>query len=290
MLERRPMRPPDPPAAAGLLTGPTDDGSTARRAREWVCLAEDLTTLDAELQRDLAGLSDTHGQVESLCPGWTVRDVVVHLVVGDALALRALSGEDCFPEKTADEEVLAKESLERVAAFGPVSLGMAVDRLVSGRRVLLEAIADIPETDRRERVPWVAGSVSRLALVQSRLMETWVHGRDLRLPLGLPSPYDDRCWWINDLGARHVPYSLAKAGLDVNLTVALALDGPGGGEWSIGTAPGSALTGAPVTIAGPSWAWLVASAQRAPGRAEALAHLAAPAKARPVVSTARSFA
>ena len=118
-------------------------------------------------------------------------------------------------------------------------------------------------------------------------METWVHGRDLRLPLHLPSPYDDRCWWVNDLGVRHVPYALAKAGLDPDVGVDLMLEGPGGGEWRSALA---ATIGGPVNISGPSWAWLVAVAQRAPGREDALAQFIGPVAAGPVLETARAYA
>jgi uncharacterized protein (TIGR03084 family) len=281
------MRPADLPAAAGLAAGPPDEGAPGRRARDWGRLVVDLTSLGAELEQDLAELSRADGEVESLCPGWTVRDVVVHLVVGDGLALRALAGEDCFPDPTEDEAVLARESRQRVGAWGSASIDEAVAAYVAGRRRLLDVIADLPVEDRRARVPWAARPISRFALVQSRLMETWVHGRDLRLPLGLSSPYDDRCWWVNDLGVRHVPYALAKAGVELALSGELLLDGPGGGTWQFGAA---GTAGEPVTLAGPSWAWLVAVAQRAPARADALAHLIGPDVASPVATTARAFA
>ena len=281
------MRPSDPPAETGLLTGSRDAAAATRRARGWDQLAEDLASLGSELQRDVAGLSTRDGEVESLCPGWTVRDVVVHLAVGDDLAVRALAGEDCFPAPTVDESVLARESRERVAEWGAVPVDEAVARFVRGRRRLLQAVTELPTDGRRGRVPWAARPISRLSLVQSRLMETWVHGRDLRLPLDLPSPYDDRCWWVNDLGVRHVPYALAKAGLDLDVGVDLVLEGPGGGEWRSVL---GAATGEQVTISGPSWAWLVAVAQRVPGREGALARLVGPVAADPVLETARAYA
>jgi uncharacterized protein (TIGR03083 family) len=118
-------------------------------------------------------------------------------------------------------------------------------------------------------------------------METWVHGRDLREPLGLPSPFDDRCWWVNDLGVRHVPYAVRKAGFRPGLSIELSLDGPGGGVWTVAT-DSAALDRAEVT--GPAWAWLLAVTQRANGREEALAQLLRPAVADPVVQCARAFA
>ena len=110
----------------GLLTGPRDAATALRRARDWDLLAEDLASLGSELQPDLAWLSPSTGKVESLCPGWTVRDIVVHLVVGDDLAVRTLAGENCFASPTVDESVLAHESRERVAEWEPVPVDEAV--------------------------------------------------------------------------------------------------------------------------------------------------------------------
>jgi uncharacterized protein (TIGR03084 family) len=267
--------------AGGCAGGPAV--AAARRARDWHQLVADLDSTTDELVGDLTRLTEEEGDVASLCPGWVVRDVVVHLAVGDDLARRALLGEDCFPAPTADEGVLARESLERVAAYGPVSMAGAREAFVVARRELRAVVSALTEDERVSRVPWAARPISRVALVQSRLMETWVHGRDLRHPLGMPTAYDDRTWWIGDLGVRHVSYALAKEGIAPAPVVDLVLEGPGGGTWQ--------RDGAAVTVTGPAWAWLLVVTRRAPGRPEALAALSSSAPAgTAVVETARAFA
>ena len=133
-------------------------------------------------------------------------------MVGDDLASRTLQGEDCFPESTDDEQVLQSESRARVERLGPLDLEAAVAQFRVGRHRLLGQLAD-SQADLRENVSWASKPISTFSMIQSRLMETWVHGWDLRHPLGIPTSFDDRAWWLTDIGVRHVPYSLAKAGI-----------------------------------------------------------------------------
>lgn len=276
----------EPPAVAGLAVGGTtgvSDGPAARRERDWDRLVADLDSLTGELVEDLAGLGEARGDVASLCPGWVVRDIVVHLAVGDDLARRALLGEDCFPAPTAHEGTLGRESMERVAAYGPVDLAGAREAFVAARGELRAVAGALNRDQRAALVPWAARPISRAALVQSRLMETWVHGRDLRHPLGLPSTYDDRTWWVGDLGVRHISYAMTKSGLAPTPIADVVLEGPGGGSWR--------REGSSVTIVGPAWAWLLAVTRRAAGRPEALAALSWSApEGKPVVEGARAFA
>lgn len=162
-------------------------------------------SLGDELTQDLARLTERQGEVGSQCTGWTVRDFVVHLSVGDDLAERSLRGENCFPSPTYDERSLQQDAFARVASVGQIDLAAAVAMFVERWRRLLDLIVGLPATAQGQPVEWVAKPLSRFALVQSRLMETWVHSWDLRQPLGLATAYDDRAWWVSDLGIRHVP-------------------------------------------------------------------------------------
>jgi hypothetical protein len=71
----------------------------------------------------------------------------------------------------------------------------------------------------------------RAALVQSRLVEYWIHGWDIRWARGLPHPFDDRAWWLADACVRHVPYALEKQGAVAGARIRVSLFGVAGGEW-----------------------------------------------------------
>jgi uncharacterized protein (TIGR03084 family) len=286
-----------PPAelcfAEGL--GRRDGGEAQRRGRSWTQLCEDLRTLGDELVVDLAEVTADDGRVASLCEGWDVRDVVVHLVVGDDLAFRTLQGEDCFPDPTDDEDILQSESNARVERLAALDLANAVDRFRSGRERLLGRIAELGPAELSEPVSWASKPITTFSMVQSRVMETWVHGWDLRHPLGIPMPFDDRAWWLTDIGVRHVPYALAKAGVEPRpIELSVSLTGPGGGSWrrSVGVSTSTASPPASVRICGPSWAWAVLVSRRWPGRGTAQAALSVDGgeAGGAVVEHARAFA
>jgi hypothetical protein len=62
--------------------------SRNRRRREWAQLLADMRSLSDELYRDLTRIDARSAAAPSLCTGWDVRDVVVHLLTGDDLARR----------------------------------------------------------------------------------------------------------------------------------------------------------------------------------------------------------
>jgi uncharacterized protein (TIGR03083 family) len=117
--------------------------------------------------------------VASLCPGWTVRDVVAHLASVEHLLT------DWFPESA--ETPLP---FERVAAFlaetaeldGPAMLGRYRD-LVDRRRAQLGELTD---------EQWVTPSMTPVGpatygrFMAIRVFDFWVHEQDIRSPLGRP--------------------------------------------------------------------------------------------------------
>jgi uncharacterized protein (TIGR03083 family) len=137
-------------------------------------------------------------------------------------------------------------------------------------------------------VDWGAQPISRFSLIQSRLMETWVHGWDLRYGLGITHPYDDRAWWLSDLLVRHVPYALAKDGRPVpDADLKFELAGAGGGSWtrSIGTPPRR-----PLRLAGTALGWLAWGSGRLRELIPAPSAGSDTPAARDIVETARYFA
>jgi hypothetical protein len=77
-------------------------------------------------------------------------------------------------------------------------------------------------------------------LVQTRLIEWWLHGEDMRATNGLGPHYEH--WPIHltiDLAVRMLPWSLGRAGRDLSgLSVRVEAEGAGEGSWHWGLGSG----------------------------------------------------
>jgi uncharacterized protein (TIGR03083 family) len=111
---------------------------------------------------DLAGLTDRQWETPSLCAGWSVHDVVAHIVASAKTSKLGFAWE--FARARFDFDRFTAEGVERERAERPAE---TLDRL---RAVL----------DR---------TVSPPAPADSRLVEMIVHGEDIRRPLGLSRAY-----------------------------------------------------------------------------------------------------
>ncbi|WP_327122164.1 maleylpyruvate isomerase family mycothiol-dependent enzyme [Streptomyces sp. NBC_01341] len=119
----------------------------------------------AALIEDLAGLDDDRWRTPSLCEGWTVHDVVAHLV---------------DTARTTRLGFVVALARARFDFDGQNALGVERER------------GDTPqETLRRLRRAAPRTSTPPAPLV-SRLVEEIVHGEDIRRPLGLTRAYPQR--------------------------------------------------------------------------------------------------
>ncbi|OKH92296.1 maleylpyruvate isomerase family mycothiol-dependent enzyme [Streptomyces uncialis] len=116
----------------------------------------------AALIQDLAGLDDAQWEVPSLCAGWTVHDVVAHLI--DTARTTRLGFVAGMVRARFDFDLQNARGVER-------------ERGTSARETL-------------ERLRQVAPRTSTPpAPLDSRLVEEVVHGEDIRRPLGLVRSY-----------------------------------------------------------------------------------------------------
>ncbi|WP_407318342.1 maleylpyruvate isomerase family mycothiol-dependent enzyme [Isoptericola halotolerans] len=114
------------------------------------------------LVADLDGISEGRWQTASLCPGWTVHDVVAHLVDSATTTRWGF----------VRQMVRARFDFDRVN-----DRGVARHRAADPRRTLaaLRAV-----TDRTDTPP---------GPLATRLVEAYVHGEDIRRPLGIGASY-----------------------------------------------------------------------------------------------------
>ena len=179
-------------------------------------------------------------------PGWRNRDIVAHLAATEVAAAAALGGE----VPTEVEEFL------KLQEGGPLTLDEFNDWTVQRRAdlpfrqvvtewggaanlVLKRAAAVTMEEWTTRKVDWMAGPIGVSYFLQSRVMEWWLHGEDIREGGGNPPRLEQPpIFCVIDLAVRTIPYALSRAGLSfAGKSVKVKLAAVGGGQWHQGLAP-----------------------------------------------------
>jgi uncharacterized protein (TIGR03083 family) len=183
---------------------------------------------------------------ESPSPGWRNRDIVAHLAAGEVAAAAVLA------EEVASEIQEYLKGLEDEPAtldgFNEFSVRRRAD--LPFRQVVTEwgAAADLflaraskipPDEWATRKVQWMAGPLGVSYLVQSRVMEWWLHGEDIRAGGGNPPRLEHPpIYCVNDLAVRTIPYALSLAGLSFpGRSIKVDQEAVGGGTWHWGLAP-----------------------------------------------------
>jgi uncharacterized protein (TIGR03083 family) len=183
---------------------------------------------------------------ESVSPGWRNRDIVGHLAATEVAAAAALADEvpaeiEEF-RKARDGEPFDLDDLNehgvRRRAGEPfrsvvTEWGKAADLFLS------RASRITPEEWASRKVGWVMGDIGVSYLVQSRVMEWWLHGEDVGAGTENPPRLEHPpIFCVNDLAVRTIPYALSLAGLSFpGRSVKVDLEAVGGGSWHWGLAP-----------------------------------------------------
>lgn len=183
---------------------------------------------------------------DSVSAGWRNRDIVAHLASTDVAAAAVVAGETPTEieefAKAHPDEPLDADSLNAVAVARRAGepFRSVVREWGSAADILLARAGKIPADEwATRRVAWVAGPIGISYLVQSRVMEWWLHGEDIRAGGDNPPRLEHGpIFCTNDLAVRTIPYALGIAGHSFpGRTVKVELEAVGGGEWHWGLAP-----------------------------------------------------
>ncbi len=177
--------------------------------------------------------------------GWRIRDVLAHLASSDAVAAATI-GDEPLTEVQAYFDSL-NGAAPTVDGFNAFAVGRRADTPVRsvisewGRAAdtFLTRCSAVPADDwDSRRVYWVAGQMRVPYLLQSRVMEWWLHGEDVRAGAELePRRVHKAIYCVNDLAIRSLPYALSLAGLSFpGKVLKVDLEGPGEGTWTYGLA------------------------------------------------------
>jgi uncharacterized protein (TIGR03083 family) len=201
------------------------------------------------LGRTIQFAAPSSWDASSPCEGWRNRDIVAHLAAQDTAAAQLLGGGraeefDAFREANEGDFWVDGFNEWAVQIRRDVPTREVLTAWGRAADVLLEHAADLTDDDwTSRRIPWVAGDIGVRYLIQSRVIEWWVHGEDIRLGVGLePNLQHWPVFLTNDLAIRMLPYALGIAGLSLpGATVRVDLEGVGAGSWhwalSVGESP-----------------------------------------------------
>lgn len=189
----------------------------------------------------------------SACAGWWNRDVVAHMAGQDTAAAQLLRGDpaeelDSYRATLGSDDPSTVDGLNAFLVNNRSGLpyrevltmwGQAAESTLAYAGLLSE------EAWRDERFPWLLGSIAARYLLQSRIVEWWVHGEDIRATAGLgPQIQHWPIFLTIDMGVRMLPWTLGEAGLDLQgASVQIDVEGAGEGSWHWGL--GSGETPAP---------------------------------------------
>ena len=183
----------------------------------------------------------------SAVEGWWNRDVMAHLGALDTVAAQLMAGE---PTAELDEFRATPEGdpfgLDAFNAWTVNRRSGADTREIlttwgkAAESFLTFAAILTPEEWDARRFDYVAGPIAARYLVQSRVVEWWLHGEDVRATNGLGPQWQH--WPIHltiDLAVRMLPWALGQQGRDLSgRTVSVVAEGAGEGTWHWGLGPG----------------------------------------------------
>ena len=183
---------------------------------------------------------------DSPSPSWRNRDIVAHLAATEVAAAAVVAGED--PAEIEEFDKGREGGAFSVDEFNEWSVRRRAEepfRAVvrewgQAADLFLSRASKFPREEWATRkVWWTVGEIGVSYLVQSRVMEWWLHGEDLLAGGGNPPRIEHPpIFCVNDLAIRSLPFALALAGLSFpGRTVKFDLEGAGGGTWHYGLAP-----------------------------------------------------
>jgi len=131
-----------------------------------------------------AGLTDEQWNAQTPCPGWSVADVVAHLI-----DLESWGAGDARPEIEIDWSTVPhiKNAVGRVTEVGVIARrGIPTEQLLSDyRSVMMRRVAQLSGITGNVPSPF-GGDIPVEQALRMRILDTWVHEQDIRDAIGQP--------------------------------------------------------------------------------------------------------
>ena len=161
------------------VTGWVDDPAVPllRQRRR---LASVLATLDAE-----------QWAAPSRCEGWTVQDVVAHLIgTNQFWALSIAAGLDGAPTRflgSFDPAATPEQMVDSMRSMAPAEI---LEQFAATTEEMARVVDPLTADDWPTKAESPPGHVALTALAAHALWDSWVHERDVVVPLGLTQPLE----------------------------------------------------------------------------------------------------
>jgi uncharacterized protein (TIGR03083 family) len=144
----------------------------------------------------LADLSDDEWQSATRCAGWTIQDVISHIVTVNAFwEASARAGLDGAPTRvlaTFDPVAHPPMMVDGMRALSPHEV---FDQFVSSNDGFLGVLGSLDERGWSMLAESPPGHVSIRLLAHHALWDAWIHERDITLPRGIvPAEEPDEVW------------------------------------------------------------------------------------------------
>lgn len=173
-------------------------------------IVDDLAAEQKVLDDLVRNLDEERWSTPSPAAGWTVRDEIAHLAFFDSVALASLSGqgEARFAEL---EAAMRSGDTDCIRSPGEGRSGREV--LAWWREARTAEVDAFRRIDPTDRVPWGPNRMAAASLCTARLMETWAHGLDCFMALGVKPVDGARLRHVCHITYRAIPNALLEAGL-----------------------------------------------------------------------------
>ena len=198
-------------------------------------LLRDLEAEGNDLVATLEGLTDAEWALATPAEGWNIHDQVVHLAFFDDLAILGFTRPDEF-----------RLTIDGLRAGGPgwvdqvnrertlLPPAETLKWLTDGRAALRQVFAEVGPGARSQ---WFGPPMSGASAATARLMETWAHGQDIYVALGLTHAVTDRVRHVCHLGVITRGFAFALRALPApRMDVRVELLAPSGELWTWGPA------------------------------------------------------
>jgi uncharacterized protein (TIGR03083 family) len=187
----------------------------------------------------------------SAAEGWWNRDVMAHLAASDTAAAQLVAGQaaeelDAYRAALGDEAFTTDGwnawSVNRRAGLDVRAI---LETWGAAAEALLVYATRLDDDEwRAVRFPWLAGDIAATYLIQSRVVEWFLHGEDMRATNGVADGWQinwqDRPVFLTiDLGVRMLPWVLAEEGHGLaGRSIKVDVSGAGAGTWHWGLGTG----------------------------------------------------
>jgi uncharacterized protein (TIGR03083 family) len=190
----------------------------------------------AKLLGLLGGLRSSDWTRPTVCPGWNVHDVALHLLGNDIGRLGWLASSEARSGRLdflALAELIEQSNEDWVRATRRIPHSLVVEFLaLTGPRVDA-AFAQLDMGAEGVAVAWTGTGPSPHWLdIAREYTERWVHHQHIRKALGKPELLGRR--WLHPVLAafmRALPLAYESIPAPLDTRVAVAVDGPAGGRW-----------------------------------------------------------